>query len=107
MNQIIAVHIFAIFAHYSYELLDHSGFKYVGYILLVSKIFGYSAVIFHIHSGISFRKYAEITERSMVYAWLHYEVIAFYANLGACMVFLAIALEKKFRNFRDRAGLAS
>jgi hypothetical protein len=43
----------------------------------------------------------------MVFAWLHYEVIAFYANLGACMVFLAIALEKKFKNFRDRAGLAS
>ena len=74
------------------EFLDHKGFKFFVYILLVSKIFGYSAVIFHIHSGISFIKYREITERSMVYAWLHYEVIAFYANLGACMVFLAVAL---------------
>ena len=40
-------------------------------------------------------------------AWLHYEVIAFYANLAACIVFLVIANFKKFRSFRDRSGLAS
>ena len=43
----------------------------------------------------------------MVMAWLHYEVIAFYANLAACIVFLVIANFKKFRSFRDRSGLAS
>ena len=40
-------------------------------------------------------------------AWLHYEVIAFYANLAGCIVFLVIANVKKFRSFRDRSGLAS
>ena len=75
--------------------------------MLVSKIFGYAAVIFHVHSGVSFEKYKTVADKSLVYAWLYYEVIAFYANLGACMVFLAISVEKKFRTFRDRAGLAS
>ena len=43
----------------------------------------------------------------MVMAWLDYEVIAFDANLAACIVFLVIAYFKKFWSFRDRSGLAS
>ena len=64
MKYIIAIHIFAIIAHYLYEYLENTRFKFFGHILLVSKIFGYAAVIFHVHSGVSFDKYKEIADRS-------------------------------------------
>lgn len=59
---------------------------------------------FHVQNGITFNECSEITDNSLVMAWLTFEVLAFYINLAGCVAFLAVASFKSFRTFRERAG---
>ena len=42
----------------------------------------------------------------VVMAWLTYELIAFYLNIIALMVFLFVASCRKFSTLREREGFA-
>jgi len=72
--------------------------------LLVAKILTVAGITFHVQNGITFNECSEITDNSLVMAWLTYEVLAFYINLAGCVAFLAVASFKSFRTFRERAG---
>ena len=53
-----------------------------------------------------FDECSEVTDTIPVRAWLTYYVIAFYLNLIAMAVFLAIASCRKFKTMREREGFA-
>jgi hypothetical protein len=72
----------------------------------VAKIIVYAGTVFYVQNGITYDEYSDITDRSHVMAWLHYEIIAFYVNILSVVAFLAVASFRPFRTFRERLGLA-
>lgn len=59
-----------------------------------------------VQTGITYEECTDVTDRSIVMAWLTYEVLAFYLNIISVVFFLAIAGCKKFKTIRERSGFA-
>lgn len=66
----------------------------------------YFIVVLKVQSSIDFVECKHVTEKTMVMAWLTYEVLAFYLNIISMGAFILIQNIKKFRSIRDRVGLA-
>jgi len=66
----------------------------------------YFYAVMSVQTGITFEECTQVTDKSIVMAWLTYEVLAFYFNIIAVVFFLAIAGCKKFKTIRERSGFA-
>jgi len=98
----MTAHLICIAIHYLYQVLNHYNQKTFANILLVLKVLVYIYAVMEVQTGITFENCTDITDNSVVMAWLTYEVIAFYFNILSVVFFLFIASFKKFRTIRDR-----
>ena len=106
MFYIMTAHLMSIAIHYLYQVLNHYNKKTVANILLVIKVAVYIYAVMEVQTGITFDNCTDITDGSVVMAWLTYEVVAFYFNILGVVFFLFIASFKKFKTIRDRLGFA-
>lgn len=99
-------HAVSIICHYIYQVLNHYDVKVIANLFHYAKMLTYFIIILKIQSSIDFTVCKSTTDKSMVMAWLTYEVLAFYLNILSLAVFIFIQNIKKFRSIRDRLGLA-
>lgn len=99
-------HAASIFCHYVYQILNHYEVKVIANLFLMAKMMTFFVITLKIQSSIDFKECKSVTDKSMVMAWLTYEVLAYYLNIISMGVFIFIQNIKKFRSIRDRLGLA-
>ena len=99
-------HAVSIFCHYIYQLLNHFDVKVLANFFLFAKMLTFFLVTLKIQSSIDFTECKSVTDKSMVMAWLTFEVLAYYLNIISLGVFIFIQNIKKFKSIRDRVGLA-
>ena len=106
MFYIMQAHLVCILLHYLYQVLNHYDSKTIANAVLVMKILIYFYAVMSVQTGITYEECTDVTDRSIVMAWLTYEVLAFYFNIISVVFFLAIAGCKKFKTIRERSGFA-
>jgi hypothetical protein len=99
-------HAVSVVCHYIYQILNHFDVKVLANFFFFAKMLVLFIVTLKIQSSIDFKECHEVTHRSMVMAWLNFEVFAFYLNIISLGVFIFIQNIKKFKSIRDRVGLA-
>ena len=106
MNYAVVGHAVCLICHWLHQILSHYEIKVIANLFLISKMMISFFVNFKIQSSIDFDECTDVTDNSMVMAWLTYEVLAFYLNLISLGVFIFIQNFKTFKSIRDRLGLA-
>lgn len=83
-------HAVSIFCHYIYQLLNHFDVKVLANFFLFGKMLTFFIVVLKIQSSIDFIECKNVTDKSMVMAWLTFEVLAYYLNIISLGVFIFI-----------------
>mmetsp|Transcript_11711 Transcript_11711/g.19768 ORF Transcript_11711/g.19768 Transcript_11711/m.19768 type:complete len:355 (-) Transcript_11711:871-1935(-) len=106
MNLAMVSHAVSIICHYIFQVLNHYDLKVLANLFLMLKMMVFFFATLKIQSTIDFTECSSVTDRSMVMAWLTYEVLAYYLNIISLSVFIFIQNIKPFRSIRDRLDLA-
>lgn len=106
MFYIMSAHLAAIVLHYLYQVLNHYDYKTAANVLLMLKVVTYFYTVVEVQTQITYMECAEVTDNSVVMAWLTYEVVVFYLNIISVALFLVIASFGRYKTIRERLGYA-
>jgi|TARA_B110000305_G_C19414797_1_gene627376 hypothetical protein len=106
MKMAMFAHGICLVSHYMFQILNYYDQRVLANFFQMFKMMSFFIIILKIQNAIDFTECASITDNSMVMAWLTYEVLVFYLNIGSLSVFIFIQNFKKFRSIRDRLELS-
>jgi len=106
MKMAMLAHVICLVSHYMFQILNYYDQRVLANFFQMFKMMSFFVIILKIQNAIDFTECASITDNSMVMAWLTYEVLVFYLNIGSLSVFIFIQNFKKFRSIRDRLELS-